>query len=283
MMPRCSIPPPLNSRACAGEIKVAHNRLMTKLQSLISNPDIVPLLQDALITQRGGRYVIPLRANFKNRIPAIVHDQSGTGQTLFVEPIAAVELNNAWQELKLAERDEVRRILAELSTEIGAEHESISRIVECVAWIDYALMVAKYAEDLNATEPEVVAFNPRKENDHPGSHIHFMRARHPLLAADKVVPIDILLEKPHFAIVITGPNTGGKTVTLKTTGLMIAMAQSGLHIPVQDGSKFTIFDDILADIGDEQSIEQSLSTFSRAYQEYRQHPRTRQHTNPGAV
>ena len=244
------------------EIKIAHNRLMSKLQSLISNPDIVPLLQDALITQRGGRYVIPLRANFKNRIPSIVHDQSGTGQTLFVEPIAAVELNNAWQELKLAERDEVRRILAELSEEIGAVHEQIDQIVECVAWIDYALMVAKFAEDIDATEPEVMAFTAKKENDHPGSHIHFMKARHPLLAQESVVPIDILLEKPHFAIVITGPNTGGKTVTLKTTGLMIAMAQSGLHIPVEDGSKFTVFDDILADIGDEQSIEQSLSTFS---------------------
>ncbi|MEE4193810.1 MAG: Smr/MutS family protein [Anaerolineae bacterium] len=244
------------------EIKVAHNRLMTKLQSLISNPDIVPLLQDALITQRGGRYVIPLRANFKNRIPAIIHDQSGTGQTLFVEPIAAVELNNTWQELKLAERDEVRRILAVLSQEIGLVSENIAQIVECVAWIDYALMVAKYAEDLKATEPEVIAFSPKKENDHPGSHIHFMRARHPLLDPQTVVPIDILLEKPHFAIVITGPNTGGKTVTLKTTGLMIAMAQSGLHIPVEDGSQFTVFEDILADIGDEQSIEQSLSTFS---------------------
>ena len=245
-----------------GEIKVAHNRLMSKLQSYISNPDIVPLLQDALITQRGGRYVIPLRSNFKNRIPSIVHDQSGTGQTLFVEPIAVVELNNTWQELKLAERDEVRRILAELSQEIGAVYHEIFQIVECVAWIDYALMVAKYAEDLKATEPEVMAFSARKENDHPGSHIHFMRARHPLLKPETVVPIDILLEKPHFAIVITGPNTGGKTVTLKTTGLMIAMAQSGLHIPVEDGSRFTVFEDILADIGDEQSIEQSLSTFS---------------------
>ena len=244
------------------EIKIAHNRLMNKLQSLISNPDIVPLLQDALITQRGGRYVIPLRANFKNRIPAIVHDQSGTGQTLFVEPLAAVEMNNTWQELKLAERDEVRRILAELSQDIGLVHDTIAQIVECVAWIDYALMVAKFAEDIDATEPEVVAFSVKKENDHPGSHIHFMQARHPLLDPEQVVPIDILLEKPHFAIVITGPNTGGKTVTLKTTGLMIAMAQSGLHIPAEDGSKFTVFDDILADIGDEQSIEQSLSTFS---------------------
>lgn len=245
-----------------GEIKIAHNRLMSKLQSLISNPDIVPLLQDAIITQRGGRYVIPLIASFKSRLPSIVHDQSGTGQTLFVEPLAAVELNNTWQELKLAERDEVRRILADLSQEIGLEYESISQIVECVAWIDYALMVAKYAEDLKATQPEVMAFNPRKEDDHPGSHIHFLQARHPLLDPKTVVPIDILLEKPHFAIVITGPNTGGKTVTLKTTGLLIAMAQSGLHIPVQDGAKFTVFDDILADIGDEQSIEQSLSTFS---------------------
>jgi DNA mismatch repair protein MutS2 len=245
-----------------GEIKVAHNRLMNKLQSMISNPDIVPLLQDALITQRGGRYVIPLRANFKNRIPAIIHDQSGTGQTLFVEPLAVVDLNNEWQELKLAERDEVRRILAELSMEIGEVYLQIKQIVDCVAMIDFALMVAKYAEDIKGSEPEVLAFRPAANQEHPGSHIHFIKARHPLLDPESVVPVDILLEKPHYALVITGPNTGGKTVTLKTTGLLVAMAQSGLHIPAASGAQFTIFENLLADIGDEQSIEQSLSTFS---------------------
>ncbi|MCD4752175.1 MAG: endonuclease MutS2 [Anaerolineaceae bacterium] len=244
------------------ELKVAHNRLINKLQSMINDPRIMPMLQDSIITQRGGRYVIPLQAGFKGKIPAIIHDRSGTGQTLFIEPLAVVDLNNQFQELKLAEQDEVRRILAELSDEIGAEYECIKRIVNAVAEIDFALMRAKYAEDLNANGPEVLDFQPARDGSHPGSHIRMMKARHPLLPKEEVIPVDILLENPHFAMVITGPNTGGKTVTLKTTGLMIAMAQSGLHIPVQSGSQFTVFKNIYADIGDEQSIEQSLSTFS---------------------
>jgi len=244
------------------EMKVAHGRLMNKLQAIISDPHITAMLQDGIITQRGGRYVIPLQSSFKGKVKGIIHDQSGTGQTLFIEPLAIVDLNNHYQELKLAERDEIRRILAELSAEIGAEHQQIKGIVDSVAEIDYAFMVAKYAEDLKATEPEVLAFRPARDGSHPGSHLKFMKSRHPLLPDDEVVPVDILLEAPHFAMVITGPNTGGKTVTLKTTGLMVAMAQSGLHIPVDFGSEFTAFKDIFADIGDEQSIEQSLSTFS---------------------
>ena len=244
------------------EIKIAHNRLMTKLQAMISDANITPMLQEAIITQRGGRYVIPLQAGFKGKVPAIIHDQSGSGQTIFIEPLAVVELNNTWQQLKLDERDEVRRILAELSAEIGEVRGPIRRIVESVAEIDFALMCAKYAEDLRASEPEALAFAPARDLSHPGSHLHFIKARHPLLPKNQVVPVDITLEPPIYAMVITGPNTGGKTVTLKTTGLLIVMAQSGLHIPVQSGSKFTVFEDIYADIGDEQSIEQSLSTFS---------------------
>jgi DNA mismatch repair protein MutS2 len=220
------------------------------------------MLQEAIITQRGGRYVIPLQAGFKGKVPAIIHDQSGSGQTLFVEPLAVVELNNTWQQLKLEERDEVRRILAELSAEIGEVHVQIRGIVESVAEIDFALMCAKYAEDLRAAEPEVLPWKPGKDNSHPGSVLRLIKARHPLLAKSTAVPVDILLEPPNYAMVITGPNTGGKTVTLKTAGLLVAMAQSGLHIPVQSGSSFTVFEDIYADIGDEQSIEQSLSTFS---------------------
>jgi DNA mismatch repair protein MutS2 len=243
------------------EIKVAHDRLMSKLQQIIADPHKSKMLQETIITQRNGRYVIPLRSEFKGRINAIIHDQSSSGATIFIEPIVTVELNNRWHELQLAERDEIRRILLELSDLIGAEVIQIRLIVDALARLDLGLMMAKYAEDLDATEPILVDFDQRGE-DHPGSTIALKHARHPLLDPKTVVPIDVEIDQHTFGVVITGPNTGGKTVSLKTVGLLALMAQSGMHIPAQSSSTLSVFQDIFADIGDEQSIEQSLSTFS---------------------
>lgn len=242
------------------ELKVSHERILSRLERMINDPKNTGMLQDSIITQRGGRFVVPLRAEFKGQIRSIIHDQSSSGATLFVEPLAVVDLNNQLHELQLAERDEVRRILAELSALVGFNAGQIIEILETLGQIDLALMCARYAEDLHATEPLIVEKKLRP--GHPGSVIHLIHARHPLLTSEKVVPIDVELDSSTFAIVITGPNTGGKTVTLKTVGLLAIMAQSGLHIPAQSGSSFSLFDDIFADIGDEQSIEQSLSTFS---------------------
>ncbi len=244
------------------EVKIAHTRLLSKLERMITDPHTGPMLQEGIITQRNGRYVIPLRAEFKNRIKSIVHDQSSSGATLFVEPIGVVELNNHWHELQLAERDEVHRILAQLSETVGKEAEAISTIVTALAQFDLALMCAKYADALRASEPILKPIHPPAKSHHPGTTLSLLQARHPLLDKQTVVPIDVDLDDQTFTVVITGPNTGGKTVTLKTVGLMVIMAQSGLHIPAQSGSELSFFDDVFADIGDEQSIEQSLSTFS---------------------
>jgi len=244
------------------EIKVSHSRLLSKLENMINDPRTQPILQEPIITQRNGRYVIPLRAEFKGRVKSIVHDQSSSGATLFVEPLAVVELNNRWHELQLEERDEVRRILADLSAKVGEEAEAINGIVEALARFDFCLMCAKYAEDIHASEPILKTISPPPNYHHPGTTIKLYKARHPLLDPEKVVPIDVDLDERTFSVIITGPNTGGKTVTLKTMGLMVLMAQSGLHIPAQSGSELSYFDNVFADIGDEQSIEQSLSTFS---------------------
>ncbi len=244
------------------EIKVSHERLLSRLERMINDSKVSPMLQESIITQRNGRYVIPLRSEFKGRVRSIVHDQSSSGATLFVEPLAIVELNNQWHEMQLAERDEVRRILAELSDQIGAHYEEIKLLVEALAQLDLAFMCAKYAEDLHAVEPVLVPLKTDNKKEHPGSTIRLDEARHPLLDQQTVVPIDIVLDESTFAVVITGPNTGGKTVTLKTAGLLVLMAQTGLHIPARSGSSLSIFSNVFADIGDEQSIEQSLSTFS---------------------
>ena len=235
------------------ELKVAHERLMTRLQRYLTDPKTVPMLQDTLITQRDGRYVIPLRAEFKGQIRSIVHDQSSSGATLFIEPIAIVELNNTYREVQLAERDEVRRVLTELSGQVGLNAAELREGIEALADLDLAFAKAKYAEESHASEPLLV----RGPNV-----ISLLQARHPLLDPQTVVPIDVDPAPGTRAIVITGPNTGGKTVTLKTVGLLVCMAQSGLHIPAQSGSELPLFQAVWADIGDEQSIEQSLSTFS---------------------
>jgi DNA mismatch repair protein MutS2 len=244
------------------DLQIARDRLFSKLQRMVSDPKNAPLLQEALITQRDGRYVLPLRAEFKGRMRSIIHDQSASGATLFVEPLGVVELNNQNRELQLAERDEERRILAELSSQVSQKGEEIRSTVEVVAELDLVLARAKYADELSATRPVLMAFPDRPHGRHPGSIIRLNQARHPLLNPQTVVAIDIELDSQTYALIVTGPNTGGKTVTLKTAGLLALMAQSGLHIPAQSGSEISLFDNIYADIGDEQSIEQSLSTFS---------------------
>src|SRR5262245_2938617 len=230
-------------------------------------------LQEPIITQRDGRYVIPLRAEFKGQIKAIVHDQSSSGATLFVEPLPIVELNNSMREFQLQERDEERRILYELSVQVSEHREEFTYGVENLAMLDLIFAKAKYAEELTASEPVLhklsVANNQRsvksqeQETTAQGrTLIRLRHARHPLLDPQHVVPIDVDPNPGTRAIVITGPNTGGKTVSLKTVGLLGLMAQSGLHIPAQSGSELPCFHAVFADIGDEQSIEQSLSTFS---------------------
>ena len=278
------------------QVRVAHDRLMARLQRFLTDASTASKLQDSLITQRDGRYVIPLRAEFKGQVKAIIHDSSSTGATLFVEPLAVVELNNAFREAQIAERDEVRRVLVELSAQIGGLAGEIIPGVAALALLDLAFAKAKYADAIGANEPILKAWpkgNPAKErrtigrpaeghgtsgtggagsqkSDNPDQRtsnsdmptVRLVHARHPLLDPETVVPTDIDPLPGTFAVVITGPNTGGKTVTLKTVGLLAVMAQSGLHIPAQSGSELPCFAAIYADIGDEQSIEQSLSTFS---------------------
>lgn len=244
------------------ELHTQHDRLLSRLQRMISDPKIAPYLQENLITQRDGRYVIPLRSDFKGKVKAVVHDQSSSGATVYVEPLSIVEMNNDYRELQLAERDEERKILADLTREIGEHANALFGIVDALANLDLAFAKARYAEDINAFQPILRPIRPRKDSRHPGVTIRLIQARHPLLDQKTVVPINVELDHQTFMLVITGPNTGGKTVTLKTIGLLALMAQSGLHIPAQSGSEISVFSDIFADIGDEQSIEQSLSTFS---------------------
>lgn len=261
------------------EVRVVHDRLLAKLQRLVSDGNNATYLQEALVTQRAGRYVVPVKADFKGRIPGLVHDQSASGQTLFIEPLATLELNNEWRELQLAEEREVRRILIALSGQVGAEVDSIVRTVDALALFDLALAKAKYADATRAIEPKVTRKDDkvtRRQGDkviagsditpsppHPltTSPLQLSAARHPLLHPDTVVPIDVEPDKATRVLVITGPNTGGKTVALKTIGLLALMCQCGLHLPC-DHATLPVFDAIYADIGDEQSIEQSLSTFS---------------------
>lgn len=246
------------------QVHLARVRIKDKLQSIIQSPRNSRFLQEPVVTQRDGRHVIPLKSDFRGRIPGVVHDSSSSGSTLFIEPLAVVELNNSCRELELAEQEEVERILAALSALVAANAADITRNVEALADLDLAFAKAQYAEDLEASQPELVPFasGRRTKEGHPGSTVRFSQARHPLLDPRSVVPIDVILDEETFILVITGPNTGGKTVALKTVGLLAAMAQSGLHIPVTEGSAFSPFDAIYVDIGDEQSIEQSLSTFS---------------------
>ena len=242
------------------EMRTAHERLLERLNRLLTNPRYAGYLQEALITQRGGRYVLPIRAEFKGRIPGIVHDMSASGATLFIEPLSVVEMGNRWRQLQIEEQKEVERILAQLSARVGDLADELAWTVEALAELDLILARGHYANAIGATEP--VIRPPLPHARHPGTMLDLRQARHPLLDPHKVVPIDLHLGDDYFILVITGPNTGGKTVALKTVGLMVAMAQAGLHLPVAEGSALSVFEQVYADIGDEQSIEQSLSTFS---------------------
>lgn len=243
------------------DLRIQHERLRSKLQSMVTNPQITAHLQEPLVTMRNGRYVIPVKAEHKGRVRGIVHDQSSSGATLFIEPMETVEINNQLRELELAEEEEVRRILAELTAQIGENADAVVWTVEALAELDAALACARYADAIDAHPPTLIDFRETGTR-HPGSTVILHGARHPLLDPATVVPIDVVLDDDTHALVITGPNTGGKTVALKTVGLLALMAQCGLHIPAEEGSVLSVFSGIYADIGDEQSIEQSLSTFS---------------------
>nr|WP_296483017.1 endonuclease MutS2 [uncultured Acetatifactor sp.] len=209
-------------------------------------------LQDAVITMRNNRYCIPIKAEYKGQVNGMIHDQSATGSTYFVEPAAVVNLNNQLRELELEEKEEIGRILADLSAQAGEHTEELTANQKIMSLLDFIFAKAELAMEMNATEP---VFNT-------DCYINIRKGRHPLLDRKKVVPIDIHLGKDFDLLIITGPNTGGKTVSLKTIGLFTLMGQAGLHIPALDRSELSVFTEVYADIGDEQSIEQSLSTFS---------------------
>ncbi|MBC8161432.1 MAG: endonuclease MutS2 [Roseiflexaceae bacterium] len=248
------------------DIRVAFGRLQDKLQSMITSSAYADALQEPIITVRNGRYVVPVKAGAKRSVRGLVHDQSGSGATLYIEPIAVVELNNKWRELQLAEEQEVLRILSELSEQVGAQSSPIERGVDALADFDLALALAKYAAALRCIEPEIAANAVVSDAPNPSPQfpapLLLTSARHPLLDQQKVVPSTIHLGDQARLLLITGPNTGGKTVALKTAGLLALMAQAGMHIPAAEPSRLPIFGQVFADIGDEQSIEQSLSTFS---------------------
>ncbi len=231
------------------DIRGANQRLQERLRTLVN--EFGNSLQEPIITIRNDRYVVPVKSESRSHVRGIVHDQSSSGATVFVEPIVVVELNNRVRELQIEERQEIERILRVLSSEVGREAESLKVGVELLAEFDMHLAKARYGRMTRSNEPRL--------NDQ--GRIDLLNARHPLLTG-KVVPINFHLGRDFFMVVITGPNTGGKTVALKTVGLLTLMAQAGLHIPVDPESEVAIFEDVFADIGDEQSIEQSLSTFS---------------------
>jgi DNA mismatch repair protein MutS2 len=232
-------------------VRVAYDRLRTRLDQLVHSGDLASALQEPLVTLRGGRYVIPVRADARARVKGIVHDASGSGQTLFVEPLVAIELGNAWREAQVAEQAEIERILDELSTLIAGNAPQLSETLEALARFDFWSAKARLAEEMDAIPAEIAS---RPE-------IVILGARHPGLSG-RVVPIDIRLGDGYTALLVTGPNTGGKTVALRTLGLLSLMHQAGLHVPAETGTKLPILLDIYADIGDEQSVAQSLSTFS---------------------
>ena len=232
-------------------MKVTNDRIHTQLSGLV-NGNARTYLQDSVITMRNGRYCIPVKAEYKGQVPGMIHDQSSTGSTLFIEPMSVVKLNNNMRELELQEQKEIEIILAGLSEQIAEEREAIALNLELMVQLDFIFARAGLAMDMNGSEP---VFNEE-------GRVLLKKARHPLIPKKKVVPIDIRLGDDFDLLIITGPNTGGKTVSLKTVGLLTLMGQAGLHIPALDRSELAIFHEIYADIGDEQSIEQSLSTFS---------------------
>ena len=233
------------------KIRAAAARAREALQKIISSPSYAKALQESIITMRSDRYVVPVKAEYKNAVPGLVHDVSSTGATLFVEPMAAVKANNEMRELAAKEKIEIERILAELSADCAEHSSDISSDYGILINLDVVFAKAKLSYKLDCC---------RAANDNGGLRLH--KARHPLLPKENAVPIDVELGESFDTLIITGPNTGGKTISLKTIGLLAAMNQCGLNVPVLDGSNIPVFSHILADIGDEQSIEQNLSTFS---------------------
>ena len=229
---------------------ITSDRIHTQLNSMLNSNR--SYLQDAVITMRNGRYCLPVKAEYKNQVPGMVHDQSSTGSTLFIEPMAIVRLNNEMRELEIKEQKEIEAVLANLSIQAASYTEELKLDMELLSQLDFIFAKAALARHYKCSAP---VFNNR-------GYIHIKDGRHPLLDPAKVVPINLWLGKDFDLLIVTGPNTGGKTVSLKTVGLFTLMGQAGLHIPAWEGSELAVFDEVFADIGDEQSIEQSLSTFS---------------------
>lgn len=234
------------------DINLKNENIRNRLNSIVSSTENKKYLQESIVTIREGRYVVPVRQEYRNTLKGIVHDQSSSGATLFIEPMEIVNLNNELRELKLKEEKEIERILEELTSSVGEIHEYIIENLRILSKLDFIFAKAKLAIYMKATRPSI----------NSEGKIFLKKARHPLIDQNRVVASDFYIGDPTNTIVITGPNTGGKTVTLKTIGLITLMAASGLQIPADYGSKVSIFDIVFADIGDEQSIEQSLSTFS---------------------
>lgn len=241
-------------RRIRNQLRAAHSRVVERIRRYLTSGDYTTALQEPIITSRDGRYVVPVRSDRRSQLKGVVHDTSASGQTLFVEPLEVVELNNRWRELQSAERHEIERILTHLTELVAREKERLLETLDAMAAIDLALAKARMAVAEHLTLPAIVTGKSQR--------ILLNKARHLLLDRSTVVPIDVELGAGYRVLVITGPNTGGKTVALKTVGLCVLMAQSGLFIPADDGSELSVFDGVFADIGDEQSIEQSLSTFS---------------------
>ncbi|WP_027396354.1 endonuclease MutS2 [Anaerovibrio lipolyticus] len=234
------------------EVKTSQARIKDHLNNILHSAEYQKYFQDAIVTMRGDRYVVPIKQEYRQYFPGIVHDQSASGSTVFVEPMAVVNLNNDIKQLVAAEKHEVERILRDISNQIRRKDDILMENCDILAFIDFTFAKAGLAREMKAVEPVV-------SEDGATS---LLSARHPLIDSDKVVPIDISIGADYNMLLVTGPNTGGKTVSMKTLGLLVLMAQAGLFLPVENGSQIAVYNNIYADIGDEQSIEQSLSTFS---------------------
>ncbi len=234
------------------QMQLANERIRSQLNSMVNSQTTRTYLQENVVTMRNGRYCIPVKQEYRGQVPGMIHDQSSTGSTLFIEPMAIVKLNNDLKEFSLKEQEEIEKVLSELSNLTAAHIEEIEEDFHLLTQLDFIFAKASLSRSYHGSEP---IFNTK-------GIIRLKQARHPLLDAKKVVPSDIHLGEDFSLLIVTGPNTGGKTVSLKTVGLLTLMGQAGLHIPAFDGSKLAVFEEVYADIGDEQSIEQSLSTFS---------------------